>query len=111
MEVMTAADRLKTLRKTLTLNQSEFAEKLGLTFSAISLMELGKTKLTEQNIKHIALTFDVNEEWLRNGAGSMFVETIPGERELLSIFRSLPESMCELYLKIGRDILSTQLDQ
>jgi transcriptional regulator with XRE-family HTH domain len=68
------ADRLRVLRKSLNLNQTEFAKRLGVTFSAISLMELGKTNLTDQNINLIRLTFGVNEEWLRSGEGEMFNE-------------------------------------
>lgn len=67
-------ERVKLLRKTLDLTMEKFGEKIGVKKSAISLIESGKNSLTEQMIKAICREFDVNEEWLRNGEGSMFVE-------------------------------------
>lgn len=70
----TLNERVKLLRKTLDLTMEKFGEKIGVKKSAISLIESGKNSLTEQMIKAICREFDVNEEWLRNGEGSMFVE-------------------------------------
>ena len=70
----TSNERVKLLRKTLDLTMEKFGEKIGVKKSAISLIESGKNSLTEQMIKAICREFDVNEEWLRNGEGSMFVE-------------------------------------
>lgn len=67
-------ERVKLLRKTLDLTMEKFGEKIGVKKSAISLIESGKNSLTEQMIKAICREFDVNEEWLRNGTGSMFIE-------------------------------------
>ena len=70
----TLNERVKLLRKTLDLTMEKFGEKIGVKKSAISLIESGKNSLTEQMIKAICREFDVNEEWLRNGTGSMFIE-------------------------------------
>ena len=67
-------ERVKQLRKTLDLTMEKFGEKIGVKKSAISLIESGKNSLTEQMIKAICREFDVDEEWLRNGTGSMFIE-------------------------------------
>lgn len=67
-------ERVKLLRKTLDLTMEKFGEKIGVKKSAISLIESGKNSLTEQMIKAICREFDVDEEWLRNGTGSMFIE-------------------------------------
>jgi len=67
-------ERVKQLRKTLDLTMEKFGEKIGVKKSAISLIESGKNSLTEQMIKSICREFDVDEEWLRNGTGSMFIE-------------------------------------
>lgn len=67
-------ERVKQLRKALDLTMEKFGEKIGVKKSAISLIESGKNSLTEQMVKSICREFDVNEEWLRNGEGSMFVE-------------------------------------
>ena len=70
----TVNERVKQLRKTLDLTMEKFGEKIGVKKSAISLIESGKNSLTEQMIKSICREFDVDEEWLRNGTGSMFIE-------------------------------------
>lgn len=68
-------ERIKQVRKTLGLSGEKFGSKLGVTRTAISLIESGKNNLTEQNIKSICREFNVSEEWLRNGTGEMFIST------------------------------------
>jgi transcriptional regulator with XRE-family HTH domain len=101
-------NRLTELRETLELTKSKFAEKMGLTYPAISLIESGKNALTSQNINLICLTFKVNETWLRTGNGPMFNKEVPGEWELLDIFRKLSPSMRKSILKITQDLLEAQ---
>jgi transcriptional regulator with XRE-family HTH domain len=100
--------RLTELRETLELTKSKFAEKLGLTYTAISHIESGKNALTDQNINLICLTFKVNETWLRTGEGPMFNQAVPGEEELLDIFRQLSPHMRQSILKITEDLLEAQ---
>lgn len=67
-------ERVKLLRKTLDLTMEKFGDRLGVKKNSISQIESGKNSLTEQMIKSICREFDVDEEWLRNGTGSMFIE-------------------------------------
>ena len=71
-------ERLQKLRKSLNLNQIEFAERVGLTSSSISRIESGKTIITEQNIRFICMIFNTSEDWLRNGTGEMFSKNVSG---------------------------------
>jgi transcriptional regulator with XRE-family HTH domain len=87
-----AGERITLLRKKLELKQTEFSAELGLKNSTISAIELGKNPLTEANIRLIALTFDVRQEWLREGTGDMMDEEalLTGrEKRLLELFRQL----------------------
>lgn len=68
-------DRVKTLRKYLNLSQTEFASKLSLERSAISLIERKQRNVTERSIRDICREFNVSEQWLRTGKGNMFSET------------------------------------
>ena len=67
--------RVRELRKTLGLNQTEFGDKLGVKTAAISKIEKGENALTEQMTLAICREFGVNYEWLKDGIGDKpFVE-------------------------------------
>lgn len=67
-------ERIKDLRKELGLSQTVFAEKLGLTKNYISLIENGQRNMSAQSIKVLCSLYNVNEDWLRNGSGDMFIQ-------------------------------------
>ncbi len=67
-------ERIKELRKHLSLTLEQFGQRIGVTKMTISRIENGKNAITEQMFKSICREFNVNEEWLRNGTGSMFVQ-------------------------------------
>lgn len=69
---MTQGERIKLLRKELGLTLEKFGERLGVTKTAISLLESGKNNLTEQAAKSICRTFNVDYFWLTEGVGEMF---------------------------------------
>ena len=61
-------------RKYLDLTQEEFAKKIGLSRANVGNIEYGRVLLTDRNIITICQTFNVNEEWLRNGTEPVFKE-------------------------------------
>lgn len=67
-------ERIKELRKFLNLTMEKFGERLGVKKNSISQIESGNRNLTDQMFLAICREFNVNEEWLRTGAGDMFVE-------------------------------------
>lgn len=71
---LTQGERVKDIRKTLNLTLEKFGEHLGVTKVAISNIEKGNRNLTEQMLKSICREFKVNESWLRDGTGEMFVD-------------------------------------
>ena len=105
---MSAFDRIRLIRKTLNLKQDDFAGRIGLTQTALSVIELGKTSLTEKNIKLICTTFAVNEEWLRSGSGEMFGQVSPYEKELLAVFAKLTPDTQEFVLEMAQSLLKRQ---
>jgi len=64
--------RLKELRKFLKMNQEDFGKKLGVTAAGISKLESGDRNVTQQMLLSICREFNVSENWLRTGNGSMF---------------------------------------
>lgn len=67
-------ERVKMIRKELGLTLDKFGKRLGVGKAALSRIENGSNNLTEQMLKSICREFNVNEEWLRNGTGEMFLE-------------------------------------
>lgn len=53
--------RMKEVRKTLGLNQTEFAKHLGITQTAYSMIESGSRPLALKYVKVICSAFNVNE--------------------------------------------------
>lgn len=67
--------RIRELRKTLGLTLEKFGQPLGVTKTTISRLEHGVNNVTDQMVKSICREYNVNEDWLVNGAGEMFTET------------------------------------
>ena len=76
---MTENERVKEVRKSLGLTQEKFGERVGLKKSAISQIESGVNGVTDQLRLAVFREFNVNEDWLRTGEGSMFVESYKDE--------------------------------
>ena len=64
--------RIKDLRKTLEMTQSDFAVRIGLTQNTITKYETGLRSPSNQIVISICREFNVNEDWLRTGNGDMF---------------------------------------
>lgn len=70
---MNIGDRLKQLRKELDLTQEAFASRIGSVQNTITGYESGRRNPSAPVISLICREFNVNEEWLRNGTGEMFL--------------------------------------
>ena len=64
--------RIKQIRKELNLTQDAVAAVLGVGKSALSMIETGKSALSERNKNILVQEFNVNPEWLESGRGKMF---------------------------------------
>lgn len=67
-------DRIRQLRKELGMNQTDFGERIGVKQGSIAGYESGARTPLDAVVASICREFNVNEEWLRNGTGKMFVE-------------------------------------
>jgi DNA-binding XRE family transcriptional regulator len=105
---MTILDRIRLVRKKIGLNQGEFAGRIGLTQTSMSMIEVGKAVLTDKNIKLICATFAVNEGWLRSGKGRMFGPVSPYEKELTAVFGKLTTDTQEFILEMAQNLLKRQ---
>lgn len=67
-------DRLRELRKTTGLSQTDFAEKLGCGRGTIKNLEEGKTGISSTFADLICRIYGCNVVWLETGEGEMFRE-------------------------------------
>lgn len=67
-------DRIKAIRAALKLTQAEFGKRLGLSQNYIWMIERGDRTPSDRTLMDLCREFSVNEVWLREGAGPMFVE-------------------------------------
>lgn len=81
-------ERIREIRKDAGLTLEKFGEKIGISASACSLLESGKTNPSNQTITAICRVFRVNETWLRTGAGEPYRKKARAE-ELAEIFAEL----------------------
>lgn len=65
--------RIRELRKTLQLNQTDFGERIGIKQTTVAGYESGARQPMDAVISSICKEFGVNEEWLRTGTGEMFI--------------------------------------
>ena len=71
----TIGERIDLLIKQKEKNRSKFAERIGVTPAYVTMLIAGKNEPSDLVITAICREFRVNEEWLRTGAGDMFVST------------------------------------
>ncbi|MCI8517149.1 MAG: helix-turn-helix transcriptional regulator [Hungatella sp.] len=67
-------ERIKKIRRELELTQQEFAERLGTARNNIAGYETGNRNPSDAVISLICTKFKVNETWLREGTGEMFLQ-------------------------------------
>jgi len=84
--------RIKILRKSMDLTQKEFAQKICVSTSFQTLIELGEKKVLDRHIRLIVTAFGVNEAWLRTGEGEMFEKDVTPDYKIIEtvkIFKQL----------------------
>ena len=70
-------ERIKEVRQYFKLTNEEFGRRIGMTKSGLSKVERGENGTTEQTMTSICREFNVNEEWLRTGTGTMLDDSKP----------------------------------
>lgn len=97
-------ERIKAARKALGLTMEQFGKRVGLSKSAISLIESGKNGTTEQTVASICREFGVNEMWLRTGEGEMFDQSAESSLDRLAAEYHLDErkkAVISAFLKLS----------
>lgn len=64
-------ERLKELRRASGMNQTQFAEFLGISRNYLALIEIGQKIPSDRIIRAICATLNIDEKWFRTGQGDM----------------------------------------
>lgn len=88
-------DRLKMVRERAGLNQSKFAESLGLTVAAVSYYESGKRVPTNAVLTLISQKYGVSFAWLKTGEGPMDDPVLDDAvaDKILNSYQNLPDRL------------------
>lgn len=77
---MSVNERIRQIRKALSLTMEDFGSRLGVTKVSISMIESGKRNVTDQMFLAICREFNVSPDWLRDGIGEPFKEVTRNKR-------------------------------
>lgn len=86
----TLAERITFIQKNSKLNQTQFAERIGISQQYLSQICNGKKIPSDRTISDICREFGCNEVWLRTGEGEPFKE------------RSLEETIMRFAVQINK---------
>lgn len=109
---MDTYERIKLLRTELGMSQEEFGKKLGVSRSVIANIEYDRLKRPDQKepiYRLICEKFDVNEQWLRTGEGSMYIE-LTREENIAGFVGKILRNQDDTFQKRFIDMLS-KLDE
>lgn len=99
-------DRIKEIRKAAKLNQTEFGAKIGVKGNTIGNYEVGLRNPSDAVIFSICREFNVNEEWIRTGTGSMY-KPMSDEDEIGEILTDLLVDVDDSVYKFIKSMLRT----
>lgn len=111
------SERVKIVRKNAQLTMEKFGEKLGVTKTAVSLIESGKNSLTDQMAKLICREFNVDYFWLRDGIGEIYMaepETIVDELADEYKLSEVGKALVKFYVNLDpglRDLFEAELQK
>ena len=99
-------DRIKKIRRELDLTQQEFADRIGIKRGGVANYEIGRNEPADSVISLICREFNVNEQWLRDGTGEMFIEQTRDE-QIASFVGSIQASADDSFKKRFISMLSS----
>lgn len=88
--------RLHHLRKLLKLSQEDFGKRLGVTGASISRLEKGERNINEQMILSTCREYNINEAWLRDGKGEMFLPIEDGVSLLSNVSLTIRDLILDI---------------
>ena len=106
---LTENQRVREVRLENKLTMEKFGERLGITKSAISLIESGRSSVTLTIRRFISREFHVREEWLETGRGEKYVKREAEAEVAEAIGNFLEGENPEMKIRLAK-LLSTVTD-
>lgn len=97
-------ERVRQIRAALKMTQTDFGKRISVSQNYLTNIETGRREITEKLIKLICLEYNVNEEWLRDGKGPMFIEndeTIISEVAAQYHLGDLDKAIMKVFLELS----------
>lgn len=89
----TIGARVFAVRKTAKLSQIAFAKQIGISQTHVSKIEKGVEHPSQTLIKYISYRYNVNEEWLATGNGTMRPASNSAENDLIAVLKKYEENI------------------
>ena len=105
-EVIKTNNRICAVRKKLGLTQKDFGAALGVSRDVVANLEAGRVPVKDPFLKLLCSTYNVNEDWLRNGTGG------PDAMFNAPALDDLVEQLAQQYNLdyIGREVIRTYVN-
>jgi transcriptional regulator with XRE-family HTH domain len=113
MAIPPVNERLKAVRTALKLSQRDFSKGIHTAQSVYARMETGENKVNNRVIALVCYTYGVNEDFLREGKGSM-LSGIPVDikaENLYKIFNELNPLFQDYLIIQAKELMKVQNQQ
>lgn len=106
-------ERFKLIRENQNLSMKALGDKIGMTSANISSIELGKSNPSEQAIRVMCATFNVDYFWLTKGEGNMYIDDTDALVDRLAKSNGWTDTTIEImkkFLKLSPDLQNSIAD-
>jgi len=109
MGTLTVNKRIRQLRLSLNMSQTDFSKAICVSSGYTAEIENEHRTANDRIIRLICLTFGVNETWLKTGVGEMFQKSPVEKRErILALFNDLNPQFQDYALAVVDRLLQLQ---
>ncbi len=77
VSIITERERIRELRETLCLTREQFGQRVGVSKSVMTNIELDRAGLNPVLLQHICDVFGASRHWIETGEGDMFDDLGP----------------------------------
>lgn len=110
----TIGERIKAVRKSVKLSQTDFGARIGMGLGVVRNFESGITTPSNIQIELICKVFHVNPEWLNTGQGEMFRDLSREEKIAALVGEALADEdenfICQI-IQLLTSLNTEQLEQ